>query len=76
MEEDGQRAEEREPARTTGGSRLAVAKESGTSRCSLPHIRDAVSTWTSATTTAAVANHALNAIVDENTVVTMSVYVL
>ena len=54
---------------------LAVSKESGTIRCSLPHIRDAVSTWTHAKTTAAVANHALNAIVDENTVVTMSVYV-
>ncbi len=39
-------------------------------------MRDAVSTWTIASTAAAVANQALNAIGDENTVVTMSRYVL
>ena len=38
-----------------------------------PKIRAAVSTWTSARSTAAVANHALPAIVDENTDVMMSV---
>ena len=39
-------------------------------------MRDAVSTWTIASTTAAVANHALNAIGDEKTVVTASRYAL
>jgi hypothetical protein len=57
-------------------TRFAPSKDSGTTRCSLPHIREAVSTCTHAKTIAAVANHALNAIVDENTVVTTSVYVL
>ena len=39
-------------------------------------MRVAVDTWTTTSTSAAVANHAFIAIVDENTVVTMSVYVL
>ena len=39
-------------------------------------MRDAVRTWTTASTAAAVANHALNAIGDEKTVVTASRYVL
>ena len=72
MEEHGQRAEERGPP-DHRWIRLAIGKESGTSRCSFPHMRDAVSTWTTARVTAAVANHALNAIVDEKTVVTASV---
>ena len=74
MEEDRQRAEEREAPRP-GWTRLDVANESGTTRWSLPHIREAVSTWTTASTIAAVASHALAAIVDENTVSTMSAYV-
>ena len=53
-------------------TRFATGKESGTTCCSLPHMRDAVSTWTQARTTAAVANHALKAIGDEKTVVTAS----
>ena len=71
MEEDGQGGEEREPSRPT-------VTRATTDPCmrrnpSRPHIRAAVVTWTSASTTAAVANHAFAAIVDENTEVTMSV---
>ena len=39
-------------------------------------MRDAVRTWTTASTAAAVANQALNAIGDEKTVVTASRYAL
>ena len=56
-------------------TRRAFVNESGTTRWSLPHIREAVSTWTTASTIAAVANQAFAAIVDENTVSTMSAYV-
>src|SRR5918994_3652696 len=55
--------------------RFAVAKESGTTRVSFPHIRDAVSTCTIASDAAPLASHALPAIVDEKTLSTMSAYV-
>ena len=41
VEEDGQRAEDREPPRPPVHP-LATGNESGTTRCSLPHMRDAV----------------------------------
>jgi hypothetical protein len=56
-------------------TRLAFVNDRGTTAWSFPHIRDAVSTWTTASTIAAVASHALAAIVDENTVSTTSAYV-
>ena len=55
--------------------RFAVPNESGTTRRSFPHIRDAVSTWMIASATAPVASQAFAAIVDEKTVSTMSEYV-
>ena len=52
-------------ASTRGGS--------GMTCCSFPKIRAPVETWTIASPTAIDASHALAAIVDENTDVTMSV---
>src|SRR5437867_2091742 len=48
---------------------------SGMTCCSFPKMRAPVETWMIASAKAADANHALAAIVDENTDVTMSVYV-
>ena len=53
--------------------RRDVVNESGTTRWSFPHIREAVSTCTIASTNAPVASHALPAIVVEKTDSTMSV---
>src|SRR3712207_5789911 len=53
---------------TRGGSMRTIGR-------SFPKIRAPVDTCTTARTAAPLANHALNTIVDENTEVTMSVYV-
>ena len=59
---------------TSGARGSPCGRGIGTSRSSFPKMRAPVSTCTTASTTAAVANHALPAIGAEKTDVTMSVY--
>ena len=74
VEGDRHRREDREAAGRSGGSSSRAAVGCGRTARAF-QIRAPVSTWTTASTAAAVADQALNAIGVEKTAVTMSVYV-
>ena len=66
MEEHRQREQERDPARPAVDPPGRRERERHDA-LELPHIRDAVRTWTIASTTAPVASHALPAMALEKT---------
>src|SRR3954462_13080381 len=71
VEGDRQRAQDRQAARPAVDP-VDVGRSMRTTRCSFPKMRPPVSTWITAKTSAALANHALPAMPVENTEVIRS----